>query len=118
MVDLFEKHFSSRVENILTAIGPAIGVCCYQVDAPVYAAVSSRPGADSFLHPCQEEGKWMLDLASANRIELMERGMPAGNILSAGHCTACRQDLFFSHRASLGRAGRQINVLMLRDDGC
>ena len=117
MVDLFEKHFSSRVENILTAIGPAIGVCCYQVDAPVYAAFSSRPGADSFLHPCREEGKWMLDLASANRIELMERGVPAGNILSAGYCTACRQDLFFSHRASLGCAGRQINVLMLRDNG-
>ena len=48
MVDLFEKRFSSRVEDILIAIGPAIGVCCYQVDAPVYAAFSSRPGADEF----------------------------------------------------------------------
>ncbi len=118
MVDLFEKRFSSRVEDIAIAIGPAIGVCCYEVDAPVYAAFSSRPGADHFLHPCPEKGKWMLDLASANRIELMERGMPAGNILSAGHCTACRRELFFSHRASLGCTGRQVNFIMVREGGC
>jgi len=117
MVDLFEKRFSSRVEDILIAVGPAIDVCCYQVDAPVYAAFSLRPGADRFLHPCPEEGRWMLDLASANRIALMERGAPEGNILSAGHCTACRRDIFFSHRASHGCTGRQMNFLMLRDGG-
>lgn len=114
MVDLFEQRFSSRVEDILIAVGPGIGVCCYQVDTPVYAAFSSRPGVNRFLHPCPEEGRWMLDLVSANRIALMERGAPAGNILSAGHCTACRRDLFFSHRASRC-TGRQINLLMLRD---
>ncbi len=117
MVDLFEKRFSSRMEDIVIAIGPAIGACCYQIDAPVYAAFSLRPGADSFCHPSLEDGKWMLDLASANRIELAERGVPLGNILSAGQCTACRQDLFFSHRASLGCTGRQVNFLMLRDGG-
>lgn len=115
MVDLFEQRFASRVENILVAVGPAIGVCCYQVDTPVYAAFAPQPSADRFLHPCPEEGRWMLDLASANRIALMERGAPAGNVLSARHCTACRRDLFFSHRASLGCTGRQINLLMLRD---
>jgi YfiH family protein len=114
-VDLFEKRFSSRVEDILIAVGPAIGVCCYQVDAPVYAPFSSRPGVESFLHPCRKESRWMLDLASANRIELMERGAPAGNILSAGHCNACRPDIFFSHRASHGCTGRQLNFIMLRD---
>jgi YfiH family protein len=117
MVDLFEKRFSSRVEDIMASVGPAIGVCCYQVDAPVYAAFVSRPGADDFLHSCPEEGKWMLDLASANRIELMDRGMPAGNILSAGHCTSCLRELFFSHRASLGCTGRQVNFIMVREDG-
>ncbi len=115
MVDLFEQRFSSRMENILVAVGPAIGVCCYQIDAPLYAAFSPQPGADRFLHPCREDGRWMLDLASANRIALTERGLPAGNVLSARHCTACRRDIFFSHRASLGCTGRQINLLMLRD---
>ncbi len=118
MVDRFEKRFSSRREDILIAIGPAIGFCCYQVDAPVFAAFSSRPEAESFFQPCPEAGRWMLDLASANRVELMERGVPAENIFPAGHCTACRQELFFSHRASLGSTGRQLNFIMLRDGGC
>ena len=117
MVDLFEKRFSSRLEDIVIAIGPAIGVCCYQVDAPVYAAFSSWSGADRFFRPCPEDGRWMLDLASANRIELMERGAPEGNILSAGYCTVCRRDLFFSHRASLGCTGRQVNFIMVREGG-
>lgn len=115
MVDLLGQRFSSRVEHLLVAVGPAIGVCCYQVDAPVYAAFSPHPGGERFFLPCREAGRWMLDLASANRIALIERGVPAGNIFSSGYCTACRQDIFFSHRASLGNTGRQINLLMLRD---
>jgi polyphenol oxidase len=113
MVDLFAERFSSRAGDILVAIGPAIGPCCYEVDAPVQAAFPSRGDTSGFLQPCREEGHWMLDLALANRLQLQKRGVPGGNIVSADLCTACRQDLFFSHRASRGRAGRQINFLML-----
>jgi polyphenol oxidase len=113
MVGVFVERFSSRVEELLIAVGPAIGPCCYQVDAPVHAAFSGRSGADRFFRPCRKKDRWRLDLASANRLELVERGVPAGNIFSAGYCTACRSDLFFSHRAGLGCTGRQINFLML-----
>jgi YfiH family protein len=116
MVDAFVEGFASRPEDILIAVGPAVGPCCYQVDAPVSAALMARAGADRFLRPCPERGRWMLDLALANRLQIRERGVPDGNILSAGLCTACRQELFFSHRASRGRAGRQINFLMLREE--
>jgi len=114
MLDLFEQRFSSRIEDILVAIGPAIGVCCYQVDTPVYTAFSRRPGAERCFRPCRERDRWMLDLDLANRIELTERGMPEGHIFSAGQCTACRREIFFSYRASLGNTGTQINLLMLR----
>jgi YfiH family protein len=114
MVETFAGRFSSRREDLLAVIGPAIGPCCYQVDAPVYAAFSAMPGADRFLRPCPEKGRWMADLALANRLQIREAGVPSENIFSAGLCTACRQDLFFSHRAGGGCAGRQINLLMLR----
>lgn len=117
MVGAFVERFSSRVSDILIAIGPAIGPCCYQVDAPVHAAFSSRTGTDGYLRPCREDHRWMLDLAHANRLQAGQQGVPEGNILSAGLCTACRRELFFSHRASRGCTGRQINLLMLRDDG-
>jgi len=114
-VGLFERRFASRAEDILVAIGPAIGVCCYQVDTPVWAAFSSRRGSDRFFHPCRKRGRWMLDLAMANLIELTERGVPAGNISSAGHCTACRREVFFSYRANLGFTGTQINLIMIKE---
>jgi len=113
MVDALRERFSSRNEDILVVIGPAIGPCCYEVDAPVVAALSSRREAGSFLIPCPEKDRWMLDLVLANRLQLLERGLREENILLAGFCTACRQDLFFSHRAGRGRTGRQLNVLML-----
>jgi polyphenol oxidase len=115
MVDAFVEGYASRCEDILIAIGPAIGPCCYQVDAPVHAALTTRGGTGRFLRACRERDRWMLDLESANRLQMMERGVPGENIRSAGLCTACRRELFFSHRASRGRSGRQINVLMLRD---
>ena len=114
MVETLAGRFSSRREDLLALIGPAIGPCCYQVDAPVFEAFSAMPGADLFLRPCPEKGRWMLDLTLANRLQIREAGVPSENIFSAGLCTACRQDLFFSHRAGGGRSGRQINLIMLR----
>ena len=117
MVETLAARFSSRREDLLAVIGPAIGPCCYQVDAPVFAAFSAMPGAGLFFRPCREKGRWMVDLALANQLQIRGAGVPSENIFSAGLCTACRQDLFFSHRAGGGRAGRQINLIMLCEGG-
>jgi len=115
MVETLAGRFSSHRKDLLALIGPAIGPCCYQVDAPVFEAFSAMPGADLFLCPCPERGRWMLDLALANRLQIREAGVPSENIYASGFCTSCRQDLFFSHRAGGGVAGRQINIIMLRE---
>lgn len=114
MVATLADRFSSRREDLLVAIGPAIGRCCYQVDAPVFERFSTLPGAGEVLRPCRQEGRWMVDLALANGLQIRRAGVLAGNIFSSGLCTACRQDLFFSHRAGGGVAGRQISLLMVR----
>ena len=116
MVETLAGRFSSQREDLLALIGPAIGPCCYQVDAPVFEPFSALPGADQFLRPCKELGRWTVDLALANRLQIREAGVPSENIYASCLCTSCRQDLFFSHRAGKGRAGRQINLLMLRPD--
>lgn len=115
MVAVFLERFSSRPEDILAVIGPAIGPCCYQVDTPVFDAFSAMPGAARFIRPCNGRGHWMLDLALANRLQISEAGVPEKNIISAGLCTACRHDLFFSHRAAGGKTGRQLSLIMLVD---
>ena len=114
MVEILAERFSARPADLTAWIGPAIGPCCYQVDAPVFAAFSAMPGPDRFLRPCAEEGRWMCDLPLANRLRIMAAGVPSANIHSTGLCTACRPDLFFSHRGQAGQAGRQLNLIMLR----
>jgi copper oxidase (laccase) domain-containing protein len=117
MAETLAAKFSVRPCDLTVRIGPAIGPCCYQVDSPVFAAFSAMAGADLFLRPCAEEGRFMCDLVLANRLQLQAAGVPSANIDSAGLCTACRPDLFFSHRGQAGSAGRMINLIMLGGRG-
>ncbi len=58
----------------------------------------------------------MLDLPEANRQQIMAAGIPEENIETADFCTSCRQDLFFSHRATGMYTGRQINFMMIKEE--
>ena len=94
---------------LLVAIGPSICCRCYEVDAPVRDAMTGVSGEELFV-PCGP-GKWKFDLPGANRLQLLKAGVPESNIFLSGLCTACRTDLFFSHRAER-RTGRQLNFIM------
>ncbi len=107
-------HYRSEPSDLIAAIGPSIGPCCYQVDEAVFASMRDRPGRDSLFRPCGEKGRWMFDLALANRVQLEKAGVLTGNIFPSGLCTACREDLFFSHRRERGFTGRHLNFIMIR----
>jgi hypothetical protein len=109
------EAFQCNPSDILTAIGPAIGSCCYQVDEQVYTAFSKEASSyASAFRACNEQGKWMLDLAWVNRMHLLQSGIPENNISSTGLCTSCRTDIFFSHRAEKGTTGRQLNLIVIK----
>ncbi|MGB9903613.1 MAG: laccase domain-containing protein, partial [Desulfotomaculales bacterium] len=59
-------------------------------------------------------GRWRLNLWEANRLALCAAGVRDDRITVAGLCTGCRRDLFFSHRASGGKAGRMAALIMLK----
>jgi len=59
--------------------------------------------------------KIFLDLAEANRRQLLAAGVAAKNIADLGMCTSCRNDLFFSHRAEKGVTGRMMAVVGIRN---
>jgi YfiH family protein len=85
------------------AIGPGIGPCCYEVGSEVL-------GAFAELGEGVAEGR-MLDLAEVARRILREAGVE--RIETAGLCTSCNPDLFFSHRRDAGLTGRQGGVAWL-----
>jgi YfiH family protein len=78
------------------AIGPGIGRCCYEVGAEVLSAFDDLDGV--------AEGR-MLDLRAVAEAKLRAVGVEA--IEHVDLCTACRPDLFFSHRRDAGVTGRQ-----------
>ena len=116
VIRLMQNQYGSSPSDLLAAIGPSIGPCCYEVDLPAAAAFHRHKNAEAFLFPGKRKDRWRLDLAEANRQQLLDGGIPADNIEAAGVCTVCRQEAFFSHRGSGGVTGRQINFLMLKGD--
>ena len=114
-VEAMQQSFGSRPRNCLAGIGPAIGPCCYEVDEPVFSRFQyAFPDCWPALFTPAAPGHWRLNLWEANRRALLEAGLQEERITAANLCTSCRQDLFFSHRASGGRAGRMAALLMLR----
>ena len=106
------EAFGSDPGDCLAAIGPSIGPCCYEVDekvvGPLAQAFEDWPDLvrPSGRQAADRPGKWKLDLWEANRRSLLRAGLRSENILVGGLCTACRRDIFFSHRAEGGRTGR------------
>lgn len=116
VVRLMQNQYGSKPADILAAIGPSIGLCCYEVDATAADAFRKQRDSELFLFPGKRKDKWMLDLVEANRRQLLNCGIPATNIEAAGVCTVCHQEAFFSHRGSGGITGRQINFIMIKGD--
>ncbi len=109
---LVEDH-GCRLSDIRVAIGPAIGPCCYEVDETVHAAVPGYQSDRRVFTAGVREGRWMFDLAAANRLQLTAAGIGEDHIDAAGLCTSCNGHLFFSHRGDGGRTGRQLSFIML-----
>jgi YfiH family protein len=99
--------------DLVAAIGPSIGPCCYEVDAPVTERLEAAfPGGwDPWVAP-KGPGKWMLDLWRANMDQLAAAGVRPERIDLLGLCTGCRPDLLFSYRRERG-AGRLVTIAAL-----
>ena len=112
-VEAMTNLFGSKRSDIQAAIGPCISACCYEVDAPVRDAFRKAGAPWELFAEEKGEGKWMLDLAAANRQLLSAAGLGADQIQSQNLCVSCNQELFFSYRRDGGDTGRQVGFIML-----
>ena len=108
------ETYDSISENVLAAMGPCIGPCCYEVDGPV-KEVYAEAGLpwERFSHPLGRK-RWSLDLPRANTYLLTVAGMREENIHSLELCTSCQRDTFYSYRAEGKTSGRQLNFIAMR----
>jgi YfiH family protein len=130
-----QMHFGTKPSDLLAAVGPSIGPCCYEVgtevatqflsqfrDAPDYFdefRTGDEPNPIQWLnmmppgHQPTPEGV-LLDLRKANRSQLLAAGLRAQNIFVSDLCTACRPDLLFSYRKEGPTSGRLMSVIGIR----
>ena len=132
------KHFGSDPAQLRAAIGPGIRSCCYQVGPEVRNTFEAlfAYGAELFRETKETNEiherypllfltarapghsdlpkRIFLDLAEANRRQLLDAGVPARSISDLGMCTSCQPETFFSHRAENGKTGRMMAVVGVR----
>jgi YfiH family protein len=128
-------EFGSKPTELLAAIGPSIGPCCYEVAADFVTKFTAQfsDAADYFDEARSGEEpnplQWLnmkppghqpppknvhLDLRKANRSQLLAAGLQAQNIFVSDLCTACHTDLLFSHRREGPLSGRLMSAIGLR----
>lgn len=127
-----QMQFGSRPADLLAAIGPSIGCCCYEVGTEVASEFRSQfPNASEWFDELRTGDEpnplqWLnmappghqppsknvlLDLRKANRAQLLDAGLRPQNIVVSDLCTACRRDLLFSYRKEHGTTGRLMSVI-------
>ncbi|MEW5989356.1 MAG: peptidoglycan editing factor PgeF [Chloroflexota bacterium] len=105
IVRAMREAFGSRPADLLAGIGPCIGPCCYEVGETVITAVRQAfLRQEGLLVWPVTNGRPHFDLPAANHHCLERAGVE--QIELSGLCTACRTDLFYSHRAEKGQTGR------------
>jgi len=126
-IETLGREFGSRPADVLVAIGPAIGPCCYEVGTDVVDAFAaagherylierwfrSTPVPRGEFRPVPGAGSTTLrlDVPGANRDQLILAGVAEDSIHVAGLCTAMHLDVLTSYRAERGKAGRIAGVI-------
>ncbi len=132
------RNFGSDPKHLQAAIGPGIRECCFEVGPEVRVQFEAQfVYADKLfreikeLDPVREKYPMLfltarapghselpiqlfLDLAEANRLQLLDAGLVAKNIHVSPLCTACRTDLLFSYRKEKGVTGRMLAAVGIR----
>lgn len=113
-VELMQKNFSCNPKDIVAAVSPSIGPCCFEVDAPVYEEFLKLENIDlGKIIKTKGGGKYNIDLWECNRQILTNAGIEPINISVTDLCTMCHPDVFFSHRATHGKRGNLAALICL-----
>ncbi|MBR3383397.1 MAG: peptidoglycan editing factor PgeF [Clostridia bacterium] len=110
-----EKEYGADPSDMVAVVGPCICEKCFEVEralAESFALEFDCP--DIFTEGFGEKAdKAYVSLRAAALIQLMDAGVPLGNISVMRHCTLEESDLFFSYRREGKRTGSMAAFLRL-----
>ena len=124
-LEALAREFGTGAADVVVAIGPSIGSCCYEVGSELvdaFAAAgherylidrwfSTQPAPRGAFPAGRQPSALRLDVAGSNRDQLMLAGVPEEQIHAAGLCTAMHLDVLTSYRAEKEQAGRIVAAI-------
>lgn len=102
-VDALRRQFGSKPEDLVVAVGPGIGACCFEVGPEVAVQFNL-------------EGRTKVDLIETTCRQLGRKGVNVGQISTSGLCSYCDAQLFDSYRRDREAAGRMIAMIGVIED--
>jgi hypothetical protein len=116
-IAMMREEYGSQATDLVAAIGPSIGSCCYTVGEEVRSEFGRQfsYAEKLFVRPT-DSGGVRLNLWEANRRQLLAAGVAEASIAMLSECTSCARNQsgglrYFSHRSEHGIAGRMLNVV-------
>lgn len=110
------KACGTRPAHLTVAVGPSIGPCCYEVGSELVDAFAASGHARHLIdrwfiaqpppRGSTDRPRLRLDVAGANRDQLVLAGVPEEQIHMSGLCTAMHLDVLTSYRAEKAASGR------------
>ena len=130
-VDALSRHVGSQPADLVAAVGPSIGACCYEVGVDVLDAFrrggfeeaarqrwffrapqpSARNPSMPGLPRPRRQDHWFFDGWAAARQQLEASGIPADQVHVAELCTASHPETLCSYRRDGKRAGRMAGAI-------
>jgi len=104
------REMRADAKNVRAAIGPGIGQCCYEVGADV-----AQYFVQSIEKSTGHTAKCCVDLAAANRRQLLDAGVEDAHIDVIARCTFCDAENFHSFRRDKESAGRLISYIEIKN---
>ena len=113
-VQAMVRLYGCAPRDILAAIGPGIGPCCFETHDDVPSAMVQRLGEDILSHCAPlAHGKFSVDLKGIIHWQLTQAGLADGHVDTLSLCTACHPELYWSHRKMGDQRGNHAAMLQL-----
>ena len=106
-VKLMKKEFGSKPSDMIAAVSPAIGPCCYEIGGEVLKLKKHRVFSNIWK---DKNGRTHMDLWQGVKNLLVSQGLRTKNIKICNMCTADNPELFYSHRRDKGKTGRMMAI--------
>ncbi|MCM3878763.1 MAG: peptidoglycan editing factor PgeF [Vicinamibacterales bacterium] len=114
-VEAMTTRFGTEPRNVVAAVGPSIGPCCYTVGEELPGKFTSHRDAQRWFTRTRDGLR--LDLWRATRDQLERAGVSAGNVHVSGLCTFDHPGIFHSYRRDGHKAGRLVAAIRANPKG-